>query len=80
MNETVYVFGQDVNNYTPFESIEQINYNDNRLDDKFCPICHYNLKSEAHRKSCNNTIPIGDSILPMILLCSIYMVIKLFKN
>lgn len=79
MNDTTYIFGQNVDRYTPFENEEQVNYN-GKFNNKFCPVCHYNLNSAMHRRMCENKMPVGGSIIPMLSLCCIYVIIKFIKT
>jgi hypothetical protein len=82
MTDTTYIFGQDINNYVPFNSSGSDNEDciDRDKDDKFCPICHYNLKSAEHRKLCGNTIPIGDCNSILFLLLLVYTTTKLLSK
>lgn len=79
MNDTTYVFRQNVDNYQPFSSNNDNNDYNDKFEQKFCPVCHYNLKSAEHRKLCGNTIPIGDCVIPLIVMLSIYIIIKFIK-
>jgi hypothetical protein len=76
LDTTVYFKSVYTQGHVPFEND---NYNDSYIKDKndnFCPLCHWNYKSDYHKRHCENQLPIGDELLPMFILISIYLIIK----
>lgn len=53
-------------------------WNDN--NNNFCPKCHYNYKSNYHRNHCENTTPIGDEVIPLLITSLFYYLILKNKS
>lgn len=81
LDTTAYFRSIYTKEYMPFES-------DNHIEDKydkskwdnFCPICHYNYNSHYHKTRCENQLPLGDGVTPLLIILFIYYLSKNYKS
>lgn len=84
LDTTVYfksVYNQE---YIPFENDnhnEYSGYNGNGHGwDNFCPKYHYNYNSHYHKTRCDRQLPLGDGIVPLLIILFIYYLSKNYKS
>ena len=76
LDTTIYFRSTYTKEYVPFEND---NSSDNYIKDKdnnFCPLCHWNYNSDYHKRHCENSLQLGDELLPLFILITIYLIIK----
>ena len=84
LDTTEYFRSKYTHEYIPFES-----NNHNKHDEyngngsgwrNFCSRCHYNYNSHYHKTHCDNQLPVGDGIIPLLIILFIYYLSKNYKS
>ena len=79
LDTTAYFKSTYTQKYIPFEEYPQ-NESHNNSSNNFCPICHWNYNSNYHKKHCENQLPLGDGIIPLLTILLLYYLSKNYKS
>lgn len=80
LDTTEYFRSTYTHKYIPFESNNHNKHNEYNGWRNFCPRCHYNYNSHYHKAHCENQVPIGDGIIPLLIMLFIYYLSKNYKS
>ena len=81
LDTTAYFKSVYTQEYVPFEdNSHNENIKDKNKWDNFCPKCHYNYNSHYHKTHCEKPLPLGDGIIPLLIIALFYYLIKKYKS